>query len=88
MKSGHGKLTLHSGMDLALEYRIAPQHFGSWCQGALIGNLAEVDHGAFAERLNFVTASGLKLVLLVTGFSDTHLTFVGEFEDAGLATAA
>lgn len=83
MKSGQGRLILRDGTDVPLEYRIAHQEFGSRCQGSLIGDLSTVNPGIFAERLQFISSDGMKVALLVTNYSDSHLTFIGDYELGG-----
>ncbi len=79
MKSGHGRLILRDGTDLPIGYRLVFDEFGHWCSGTLIGNIRSVDPGRFCEDMTAQLDDNSEIVLLVTGYSDRHVSFVASY---------
>ena len=82
MFSGHGRLILRDGTDLPIGYRLVHNEFGSWCSGILIGDVRSVDPGSFCEGVDVELDGRYKLIALITGYSERHLSFVAKFEGA------
>ncbi len=82
MLSGHGRLILRDGTDLPIGYRLVHNEFGSWCSGTLIGDVSSVDPGSFGEGVNVELDGRYLLVVLITAYSDRHLSFVANFAPA------
>ena len=80
MKSGQGRLILRDGTDLPIGYRLVYNEFGCWCGGTLIGDMRSVDPGGFCEGLKAKLDDNSEIALLVTGYSDRHVSFVAKFE--------
>lgn len=82
MLSGHGRLILRDGTDVPIGYRLVHNEFSSWCSGTLIGDVRSVDPGDFSEGVNVELDGRFKLIALITGYSDRHLSFVAKFDRA------
>jgi len=80
MKSGQGRLILRDGTDLPIAYRLVHNEYGSWCSGTLIGDIRSVDPGSFSQGMRAKLEDGYDIVLLVTAYSDRHLSFVARFD--------
>ena len=80
MKSGQGRLILRDGTDLPIAYRLVHNEYGSWCSGTLIGDIRSVDPGSFSQGMRAQLGNGHEIVLLVTAYSDRHLSFVAKFD--------
>jgi len=80
MLSGHGRLILHDGTDLPIGYRLVHNEYGSWCSGTLIGNVQSVAPGSFCEGVDVELDGRLRLVALITGYSERHLNFVAKYD--------
>lgn len=83
MKSGQGRLILRDGTDVPLQFSFTDPN-GAGRHGSLIGDLSQIDPGEFAYRLRYVPAHGNTIALLVTNFSDKHLTFIVDFDERAI----
>lgn len=77
MKSGHGRLILRDGSDVAVSYLL--NDFGSWCSGTLIGDMTAIGPADFSRGLKVRLEHGPDLVPMVIGHSEIHLTFAARY---------
>lgn len=77
MKSGHGRLILRDGSDVAVSYLL--NDFGSWCSGTLIGDMTAVSPADFSHGLKVRLEDGPDLVPMVIGHSEIHVTFAARY---------
>lgn len=82
MISGHGRLILHDGTDLPIGYRLVHNEYNSWCTGTLIGDVRVVDPGIFSKGVDIELEGRVRLVALITGYSERHLSFVAKYDRA------
>lgn len=83
MKSGQGRLILRDGTDVPLQFSFTDPN-GVRRHGSLIGDLNQIDRGEFAYKLWYALADGNTIALLVTKFSDKHLTFIVDFDERAI----
>lgn len=83
MKSGQGRLILRDGTDVPLQFSFTDPN-GARRHGSLIGDLSQIDPGEFAYKLRYALADGNTIALLVTKFSDKHLTFIVDFDERAI----
>uniref|UniRef100_A0A9E7ZYL7 Uncharacterized protein n=1 Tax=Bosea sp. NBC_00436 TaxID=2969620 RepID=A0A9E7ZYL7_9HYPH len=85
MKSGHGRLILRDGSDVAVSYLL--NDFGSWCSGTLIGDMTAVGPADFSRGLKVRLEDGPDLVPMVIGHSEIHLTFAARYNARSAGTS-
>jgi len=86
IKSGHGRLILRDGSDVAVSYLL--NDFGSWCSGTLIGDMKAVSPDDFSHGLKVRLEDCSDLVPMIIGHSEIHVTFAARYNARTTGTSA